>query len=270
VRTDAIGGFPKAWTATGYLLLGGAAIFVGRIVYEETVLTRSHGPQMIGFAMAHGAVPFIAIAGLIGLAGGFLWMVASMALLIRKRFRIPLADWIPMILLLVFASLLLIPYQTWEELTVRIAGPGSYGNDFMVEAAGYGNQRVVKYFLGKGYDVNFEDTGGTTALSAAAIMGNKEMIRFLVSRGADVNRKDGLIGESALMGAAEMGKFETVKALLEKGADPCATDKQGHTAAGLATKYRHAEIAEYLSTRFHCQETIIDSCADPSVSACVH
>jgi hypothetical protein len=270
VQTDAIVGFPKPWTVTGYLLLSGSAIFVGRIVYEETILTRSQGPQMIGFAMAHGAVPFISIAGLIGLVGGFLWIVASFVLLIRKRFRIPLTDWIPMALLLVFAALLLIPYQTWEELTVRIAGPGPHGNEFMVEAAAYGNHRMVEYFLRKGFDINYEGDIGATPLSAAAVMGNKEMVSFLVSRGANVNRKGSLTGESALMGAAESGKFETVKALLENGADPCATDKEGRTAAGSARKYRHADIADYLSTRFHCQETIIDSCADPSVSACVH
>ena len=72
------------------------------------------------------------------------------------------------------------------------------------------------------------------------------------------------------MAASEMGQLETVKALLEKGADPCATNKDGHTAAGLATRYNHSDIAEYLSSRFHCQERVIDSCADPSVSACVH
>src|SRR5277367_446134 len=34
--------------------------------------------------------------------------------------------------------------------------------------------------------------------------------------------------------------------------------------------FRGLARPEYLSTRFHCQERAIDSCADPSVSACVH
>jgi hypothetical protein len=50
MRTNLTVAFPKAWTITGYLLLGGAALFVGRIVYEETILTWLRGPQMVGQA----------------------------------------------------------------------------------------------------------------------------------------------------------------------------------------------------------------------------
>ena len=69
-------GFPRLWTVAGYLLLALVAIFVGRIVYEETVLTWTHGPQMIGFAMVH-TMPFMLLAGFIGLVGGLLWMLVS-------------------------------------------------------------------------------------------------------------------------------------------------------------------------------------------------
>ena len=270
VRINASVGFPRPWTIAGYLLLSGVALFVGRIVYEETFLTWINGPQMVGFAMMHGAVPIVLIAGLIGLPGSLLWVIVSLVLLFRRRFRIPLADWVPIILLPVLAALLFIPYGAWEEFTVQIAGPGSHGRDFMVQAAAEGERRFVIHLLRKGYDINYEDAGGTTPLSGAAVEGHEEMVSFLVSMGADVNRKNRLSGETPLMAASEMGKLETVKALLKTSADPCATDREGHTAAGLATKYRHAEIAEYLSSRFRCQEKVIDSCADPSVSACVH
>jgi hypothetical protein len=220
--------------------------------------------------MAHGALPFIVSAGLIGFLGGSLWLIVSSVLLFRRRFRVPLTDWVPFVLLCILAVLLFIPYETWEELIVRIAGPGAYGNEYMVRSAAQDKLRMVVYLLRRGYDINYEDSGGTTPLSAAAVGGNKEMVRFLISSGADVNRKNRLTGGSPLMAASEMGQLETVKALLENGADPCATNKDGHTAAGLATRYNHSDIAEYLSSRFHCQERVIDSCADPSVSACVH
>jgi len=158
-------GFPKLWTTAGYLLLCGAALFVGRIVYEETLLTWINGPQMVGFAMMHGGVPFILIAGVIGLLGGLLWLIASLVLLFRRKFRIPLMDWVPFILLPFFAVLLFIPYETWEELTVLIAGPGSHGGEFMVEAAAHGKQRFFMHLLHKGYDINYEAGGGETALS---------------------------------------------------------------------------------------------------------
>ena len=248
----------------------GAALFVGRIVYEETFLTWINGPQMVGFAMMHGAVPFFLLAGLIALPGSLLWIVVSLVLLFRKRFRIPITDWVPIILLPVLVALLLVPYETWEEFTVQIAGPGSHGSDFVVQAAASGKQRFVKHLLSKGYDINYEDAGGTTPLSGAAVEGDKEMVSSLISMGADVNRKNRLSGGTPLMAAAEMGKLDTVEVLLKKGADPCVTNTEGHTAAGLAKKYDHNDIAEYLSSRFHCQEKVIDLCADPSVSACVH
>ena len=40
----------------------------------------------------------------------------------------------------------------------------------------------------------------------------------------------------------------------DNGADSCATDKEGHTAAGLGKKYGYGNIAEYLSSRFGCEE----------------
>jgi ankyrin repeat protein len=83
----------------------------------------------------------------------------------------------------------------------------------------------------------------------------KKWLSSLFSEGADVNHKDHLTGETPLMAAAEMGQLGTVKVLLKNGADPSTTDKEGHTAEGLARKYRHREIAEYLSSRFQCQET---------------
>jgi len=95
------------------------------------------------------------------------------------------------------------------------------------------------------------------------------MVSFLISKGADVNRKDGLAGESALMAAAEMGQLETVRVLLKSGAEPCALDKEGHTAEGLARKYHHTDIADYLSSRFRCKENVL-SCTDSDVSVCVH
>lgn len=269
VQGHSTAGFPKLWTIIGYVLLWGTALFVGRIVYEETVLTWVHGPQMVGFAMMHGAVPFVPVAGLIGIPGSVLWIVVSLILLFTRKFRISLADWIPMIGLVILAVLLFIPYERWEELVLRLAGPGSHGNEFMVQAAAHGDKRLLEQLLRNGYDINYEDRGGTTPLSAAAVEGNREILDYLVSKGADVNRKNRLSAQTPLMAAAEMGQRESVNRLLDSGADACATDTEGHNAAGLATRYRHSDIAEYLSSRFSCPEKIINPCADPSVSICV-
>jgi len=251
VKLSGAGGFAKAWTITGYLLFCAAAILVGRSVYEETILTWVSGPQMVGFAMAHGALAPLLIVESVSMLGTLLWLAASFVLLLWKKFRLPVMDWIPIVLSLLLVALISVPYETWEELMVRIAGPGSHGSDFLVQAAGQDKRRFVTLLLSKGYDINYEGLDGTTPLSATSVGGHEKMIRFLISRGAEVNRKSGSVGETPLA-AAGMGQLGSVKVLLENGADPCLTDKVGHTAEGLAKEYHHSDIAEYLSSRFHC------------------
>jgi ankyrin repeat protein len=176
---------------------------------------------------------------------------------------------VPVILLSLIVTLPLIPQNTWEEFTVRLAGPGSHGSDFMVDAAGNGNRRFVTHLLRVGCNVNYEDKGGTTPLSGAAVEGKEDMVSFLVSRGADVNRPSRLNGETPLMASSEVGKIETVKALLANGANPCVTNKEGRTAAGLAKTYGHNDVAEYLHSKYSCQEKELDACTDTPISVCV-
>ena len=270
MNRDAQDGLPRAWTTTGYVVFAVSAIFVGRIVYEETILTWKNGPQMVGFALAHGAAPLILVAGLVGLPCGLLWMLVSLPLLFRRKFRVPVFDWLPMALLSFLVVTLSIPYETWEELLVRTVGSPAHGGAFLVQAAAQDKLRFVKLLLREGYDINFE-TGGTTPLSGASNGGHEEMIKFLISKGADPNRKNGVSGESAFMSAAEMGQLGAVKVLLSSGAAPCATDKEGHTAEGLARKYHHTDIADYLASNFHCKETVAaPPCVDSAFSVCVH
>ncbi len=260
-------GFSIGWRLAGYSFLTVAAIFVLRIVYEETVLTWVNGPQIVGFAIFHGAMPLYLVAFFIGVGGGFLWLLASLVLLIRRKFRIPLLDWVPIVLLLALAGLLSISQGTWVELMLRIAGRSTYEYAFMVNAAAEGNQRLVKYILDKGYDL--EGSGDDSPLLAAAVAGRTEMVRLLISRGADVNRKWKGTQDTPLMDSAEMGHFDTAKLLIEKGADPCAKNLEEHTAEGLARKFNRVDVAQYLA-QYHCQDTAIVSCGDPRVSACVH
>lgn len=43
MQSDTPNGFPSAWTTTGYVVCAVSALFVGRIVYEETILTWTNG-----------------------------------------------------------------------------------------------------------------------------------------------------------------------------------------------------------------------------------
>jgi hypothetical protein len=88
-----------------------------------------------------------------------------------KKFR--LLDWIPAILSIFLVALVSVPYEAREELMVRTAGPGSLGSDFLVQAAGEDQRRFVALLLRKGYDVNYENHGGTTPLSATSAGGHE-------------------------------------------------------------------------------------------------
>jgi hypothetical protein len=174
MANDAKAGFSAGWRLSGYVFLALAAMFVLRIVYEETILTWVNGLQMIGFALVHALLPLYLLTFVIGLGGGLLWVVASLIPLIRRKFRIPLVDWIPIVLLLGLAGLLTVSQGTWIELMLRTAGRSPYEYTFMADAAADGNQRPVNYILGKGYDI--EGGGQLPPLSAAAVAGRNEMV----------------------------------------------------------------------------------------------
>jgi hypothetical protein len=269
-RDNTLIGFPKLWMVTGYVLAALVAIFTCRVVYEETILTWKNGPQMVGFAMVH-TMPSLLLAGLIGAVGGLLWMIVSVTLLFRRRFRLPWFDLLPLLLLLLAGAALSIPYETWEEAMVRTLGRSTYGGEFLVQAAAEDKYGLVTFLLRQGCDVNYQSRNGSTPLSAASVEGHPKMVEFLISKGADINRKDGFTGESALISAAEMGQLGVVKVLLGDGAQACALDKEGHTAEGLARKYHHSDIGDYISSKFRCRENLPpSSCADTDVSSCVH
>jgi hypothetical protein len=213
MENDSTAGFSAGWRLSGYVFLGLAAIFVFRIVYEETVLTWLNGSQMVGFALVHALITLYLLTFVIGLGGGLLWVVASLIPVIHRKFRIPLVDWIPFVLLLALTGLLTISQGTWVERMLRIAGRSPCEYIFMADAAAEGNQRLVNYILDKGYDI--EGGGHVSPLSAAAVDGRNEMVVFLISRGADVNRRWERTQNTPLMDAAEMGHLDTVKALIE-------------------------------------------------------
>jgi len=268
IQSDDAPGFGAAWRIAGYTLLALESIFVARILYEETALTWERGPQMVGFALAHGAAPFVQVAGLLGLPGGLLWFISSLVYAARRKVRMGAVDRIPFAAIPIVLMLLLVPYRVWEECVVELAGPGSNGDEFLVEAAGNGQGRFVGRLLSKGCDVNAETAIGTP-LSAAAVRGNPQMIRFLMSKGANVN-KQSRWGTTPLMAAADTGQLQAAKTLVELGADPCLTNKDGHTAESLARHRDHNEIAEYLAAQGSCPGKVIDPCANPSTAVCVH
>jgi ankyrin repeat protein len=94
-----------------------------------------------------------------------------------------------------------------------------------------------------------------TPLAYAAHQGHNRIVRYLIERGArvDADAQDGTIYvNTPLMMAAIQGHMDTALWLLRAGADARVRIHMGHTAAELALKYRHQNMAGAL----RCAESL--------------
>jgi hypothetical protein len=255
----------------GWVFLVGELPFVGQMVYESTFLTCRNGPQMVGFSIAHGSHNLILFTVLF-VPLSLVWLVATLILGLFRKFRFSNQEWSLLVVAAASLSLLPIPYPWWERFDVAICGPGSHGSQFLNDAAVYGDLRLVRNLVAKRYDVNHESEGGVTPLSAGVMGGKQEVVRFVLSKGANVNAHSSLAGQTPLMDAAETGNLEMLKLLLDHGAEPCATNRDGVNALGVAQKYRRQAAVEYLSAHYNCPPAPPpppSTCANETSATCV-
>ncbi|HVQ37081.1 MAG TPA: ankyrin repeat domain-containing protein [Pyrinomonadaceae bacterium] len=85
-----------------------------------------------------------------------------------------------------------------------------------------------------------------TALVEAAGKGDNEMLKGLIEKGTPINGLDEG-GNSALAAASYAGKTDTVKLLLDKGAKANIKKADGETPLSLATAQKHPEIVTLLN-----------------------
>src|SRR5579859_564842 len=99
-------------------------------------------------------------------------------------------------------------------------------------------RRVVRAFLEKGANVNYENGDGQTALHLAVDNGLLELANILIAAGADVSLRshDGLSLTQAMLCTAILNDdHRMVQALLAASANPNdSTDEEGETALRLA------------------------------------
>lgn len=114
------------------------------------------------------------------------------------------------------------------------------------------HDEAVRILLGAGADIE-NDPYHYTPLSYAAYQGNDIAVGTLLAHGArvDADAENGSTYiNTPLMMAAIQGHESTVLQLLRAGANAAIRIRGGHTAAELAAKYRHANLAQLL----HCAE----------------
>lgn len=140
---------------------------------------------------------------------------------------------------------------------------GKYGMPPLFAALYKGNPEIVKLLIEKGADVapvepkseRFRPTWHTPFTIAVGSdrfldkewKPNPEILKMLHAAGAKIDQVEARSpNHTPLQIAAERGDLETVKLLISLGADPKIQDSYKETAATLARKKNHLEIALYL------------------------
>ncbi|KAG4095065.1 ankyrin repeat-containing domain protein [Neocallimastix lanati (nom. inval.)] len=80
------------------------------------------------------------------------------------------------------------------------------------------NEKIIKYLVEQGTDVNKGNNRAETPLHDACNNENEDLIKYLVEHGADIN-KENINNEIPLFIACERGIEKIIKYLVEHGAD---------------------------------------------------
>jgi len=180
---------PPRWLqAIGWLSLPGVFALVLRLVYEQTVLTWRDGEQMVGFALAHvytGLLVWGVLSVIVGIV--YLLLIAAVSTLQRFRGERLHSNVVPTVGLVMLFGVLLIPYEIWMVLGVRLGVAQNHQAEYLVHGAGSGHKYLVNAVLRNGVPVDATESS-STALNAACANKDIEMARYLISKGADLKR----------------------------------------------------------------------------------
>lgn len=205
----------RLW-AVGFLALVPNTVLAARLVWEQTALTWQEGPQMVGFALAHGLwSPLMLSPALLLVLGAWLLALAAVVVWHRRRPSRGLVA-LGSATLVVIAALAL-PYQAWQGLFATRLMSGPYAGELMTTAAALGQRRTVKSFLENGATLTLTDRDGKTALHAAAIGNQPQMIDLLLTQGSPINAID-RFGDSPLQSALGNSSTEAAERLQSRGA----------------------------------------------------
>ena len=205
---------PRLLGYLGLPFVAAAWVLAIRLVWEQTALSWTRGPQMIGFSLVHSGLGGML---LLALYAGVIW---AGAVLVAAAWARSFGGRLVVLSLLAYAvawGLLALPYGFWQRLFIAKYSP-QHAIEFLTYAAATGDLRTVKAFLNRGVDVNAQGQNGT-ALHGAAVAGELEVIEFLLEHGADVNATNPS-GDSPLANAMEARQRprETQALLMRHGA----------------------------------------------------
>ena len=129
------------------------------------------------------------------------------------------------------------------------------GASALAVAAEGGHLNICKLLIETGIDTQGlgNSIGGTTCeftpLMVTAQQGHDSLVRYFLDRGFDVNYRMPSTGINALMLAALNGHMTTAQILIERGADANLTNVNNHTALEMAELRGNREVKGYLDRK---------------------
>jgi len=98
---------------------------------------------------------------------------------------------------------------------------------YLIMASKHNNEKAIDMLLKEGSDVNFQNSGGNTALHYASCQGNTESMEMLINNQADLEIEN-YFHETPLMVACRFKQNKAVKCLLNHNASTAFIDSHIH------------------------------------------
>ncbi len=118
-----------------------------------------------------------------------------------------------------------------DELKINPAATNKDGENVLHAVVRKPEQEeIIKYFIGKGVDVNQPDNDGNSAFMNAAAGKNTAVVELLLPYVKNINTVNAK-GESALTMSVKSGSSDVISLLLKKGADIQIINKEGNNLA---------------------------------------
>ena len=135
----------------------------------------------------------------------------------------------------------------------------SEGNTLLSIACNNGYNKIVKFLLRNGSDVNTKNNEGDSPLHMSCMSGYHRVVKTLIKNGADINSKN-LKGETPLHISSYVNELKITKILMENGADINAKNNIGETSFLMACYVENLGVVKlFLEKNGNSNINIVDN-----------
>jgi hypothetical protein len=229
----------RALVLVGFPLVLATSALAARMVWEETLLTLQEGPQMIGFALAHGAGAILFLAPFLL----SIWLIVALVttlISLRRKKRLSKWYWSTLASAILILGFLSLPASFWQWVFIEPFASSPHAADLMIADAAEGDVRTVRRYLDHGVPLTARNYEGSTAAFTAAAGGSLSVMEMLCSKGIDLNATNSY-GDSPLEAATENGHSEVANFLRSHGAIQIRGTEEQHRAAAHAIVSKQME-----------------------------